>query len=72
MIAEKPKNAQQILSDMINCNTDPLFYQTHQQAISGLAYEADRAFEKYKDWVSYEKFGNLFEKYLLPEAITVE
>ena len=72
MITEKPENAQQILSDMINCNTDSLFYHTHQQAISGLAHEADRAFEKYKDLVSYEKFGKLFEKYLLPEAITVE
>ena len=71
MIAEKPENARQILSDMINCNTDSQFYHTHQQAISELGHKADQAFEEYKILVSYEKFGKLFEKYLLPEAIMV-
>ena len=71
MIAEKPENARQILSDMINCNTDSQFYHTYQQAISELGHKADQAFEEYKILVSYEKFGKLFEKYLLPEAIMV-
>ncbi len=69
MIAEKPGNARQILSDMINCNTDSQFYHTHQQAIAELGHKADQAFEEYKILVSYEKFGKLFEKYLSPEAI---
>ena len=71
MIAEKPENTRQILSDMINCNTDSQFYHTHQQAISELGHKAGQAFEEYKILVSYEKFGKLFEKYLLPEAIMV-
>ena len=71
MIVENPENARQILSDMVSCNTDSQFYHTHQQAISELGHKADQAFEEYKILVSYEKFGKLFEKYLLPEAIMV-
>ena len=71
MIEKNPENAVQIVSDVINCNINSQFYQTYKQEISEISHLADNAFADYKSLVSHDKFGIFFEKYLLPEAITV-
>ena len=71
MIEKNPENAVQIISDVINCNINSQFYQTYKQEISEISHLADNAFADYKSLVSHDKFGIFFEKYLLPEAITV-
>ena len=50
---------------------DEELQKLYYEKLSDIAREADRAFEEYKILVSYEKFGKLFEKYLMPEAIMV-
>ena len=54
-----------------NSLIDKELQELYYEKLSDIAREADRAFEEYKILVSYEKFGKLFEKYLLPEAIMV-
>ena len=71
MVEKNPENAVQIVSDVINCNINSQFYQTYKQNISGISQQADQAFADYKSLVAHDKFGILFEKYLLPEAITL-
>ena len=47
------------------------FNKLYGEKLAGIAKDADAAFDEYKCLVSYEKFGKLFEKYLLPEVIMV-
>ena len=54
-----------------NSLIDKELQELYYEKLSDIAREADRAFEEYKILVSYEKFGKLFEKYLMPEAIMV-
>ena len=51
--------------NLINEELEKLYYEK----LSDIARIADSAFDEYKLLVSYDNFGKLFEKYLMPEAI---
>ena len=50
---------------------DAEFNKLYGEKLSDISKDADAAFDEYKHLVSYDNFGRLFEKYLLPEAIMV-
>lgn len=47
------------------------FNKLYGEKLAGIAKDADAAFDEYKCLVSYDNFGKMFEKYLLPEVIMV-
>ena len=47
------------------------FNKLYGEKLAGIAKDADAAFDEYKCLVSYDNFGKMFEKYLLPEVIVV-
>ena len=53
--------------DLFNAEFNKLYGEKN----AGVAKDADAAFDEYKCLVSYDNFGRLFEKYLLPEVIMV-
>lgn len=50
---------------------DAEFNKLYGEKLSDISKDADAAFDEYKCLVSYDNFGKLFEKYLLPEVIMV-
>ena len=53
--------------DQFNAELNKLY----GEKLAGIAKDADAAFDEYKCLVSYDNFGKMFEKYLLPEVIMV-
>ena len=47
------------------------FNKLYGEKLADITKDADAAFDEYKCLVSYDNFGKLFEKYLLPEVIMV-